>query len=64
MSDRDEMKYQLESMIDKSSLNDVLAMLAEICHEKADHLRCNWQDEAAAKEWERLANRISKIRPV
>ena len=61
---RSEVKDQLEAMIDKTSLNDVLEMLAEICHEKAEHLRCNWQDETAARQWERWGNRISRIGPV
>jgi len=60
-SNRNEMKFQLEEMIDQSSLNDLLEMLAEVCHEKADHLRSNWQDEAAARDWERLGNRVSKL---
>jgi len=55
---RSEAKGQLEAMIDQSSLKEVLDMLAEICHEKADHLRSAWQDEVAAREWERMGNRI------
>lgn len=58
---RNAAKDQLEAMIDKSSLNDVLDMLAEICHAKADHLRSNWQDEPAAKDWDRAGNRINKL---
>jgi hypothetical protein len=61
MSDRDRMVYELEDMIDKSSLGDVLEMLVEICYEKADHLRHNWQDEAAAKQWERWGKKIDRI---
>jgi hypothetical protein len=62
---RSEAKDQLEAMIDQRSLKEVLDMLAEICHEKADHLRSNWQDEAAARDWERMGNRIlfSRIAP-
>lgn len=58
---RNEMKDQLEALIDGSSLDDVLEMLVEICHEKAEHLRCNWQEEAAAKQWDRWGNRIGRI---
>jgi len=58
MFNRRDAKDRLEAMLDQSSLKEVLDMLAEICHEKADHLRSNWQDEAAAKDWERMGNRI------
>lgn len=64
--DRSAAKDQLEAMIDQSSLNDVLALLAEVCHEKADHLRSAWQDEAAAEHWERMGNRVlfSRFGPI
>jgi len=61
MSDLEKMRDELEDMIDKSSLDDVLEMLVEICYEKADHMRHNWQDEASAKQWERWGKKISRI---
>lgn len=49
----------LEDAIDRYSLSDVLGTLANICSAKADHLRSNWQDENAAKEWDRAATLCS-----
>lgn len=49
----------LESVLDQSSMPEILNMLARICNEKAEHLASNWQDEHAAKCWERAASRIA-----
>ena len=45
-------KDQLEDMVDSLTLRGVLRMLTEICDEKAEHLRMNWQDNTTAKNWE------------
>lgn len=44
-------KYELEGLIDTYGLCEILAILAEISNEKAEHIRSNWQDEEAAKSW-------------
>jgi len=51
----------LEDMIDRSSLEEVLVGLAQICYEKAEHLRSNWQDEGAARIWERDAKKLDAL---
>ena len=43
----------LERIVDLHGLRSTLDMLANICAEKAEHLRTNWQDEEAAKDWNR-----------
>jgi hypothetical protein len=55
-----EQEKALEAMIDSESLARVLENLETVCLEKAEHLRTNWQDEAAAKSWESLALRIDR----
>ena len=42
---------KIEAIIDASSANYVLNSIVQIAWGKADHLRTNWQDESAAKEW-------------
>jgi len=49
------MTEQLEQLIDKHGLRNVLLDLAFICDGKADHVRSNWQDEVTAKTWERAS---------
>jgi hypothetical protein len=53
-------KDALESLIDQSTLPEVLADLAHVCGEKAEHLRANWQDEVTARQWEKAADCIDK----
>jgi len=43
----------LEEMIDAVGPRNVAYAVARICALKADHLESNWQDRAAAKQWER-----------
>lgn len=49
----------LETLVDATSLADVLEALAEIANGKAEHLRANWQDTQGASLWERAARRIN-----
>lgn len=53
-----ELDRQAEQLVDRTSINRVLESLMRVCMGKAEHLECNWQDKAAAKEWERLAQRL------
>jgi hypothetical protein len=56
----------LEGMIDQYGLKKVLSMMSDICAEKADHIRSNWQDAALARQWENEARKLdtaaSKVR--
>ena len=51
----------LEGMLDKLGLPAVVSLLAEVCQEKAEHLRSNWQDEGSAREWERKSKLCDKL---
>lgn len=44
----------LELLVDASTVSDVVLALARMCNEKAEHIRCNWQDEATAKAWDHV----------
>lgn len=44
---------ELEQLVDSYGLIAVLRALAEICYEKAEHVRSAWQDERLGKVWER-----------
>lgn len=41
----------LERMIDAAGLGSVLEALSEVCDEKAEHIRVNWQDSSTARAW-------------
>jgi hypothetical protein len=49
----------LEGMIDKHGLYDVLDMLAEVCTEKAEHIRTNWQDKKLASVWDQAGRALT-----
>jgi hypothetical protein len=59
---RDGMNTTLEELMDRTSLDHVLAALTTICHEKADHVRSNWQDHSLARAWDRAAAAIDLAR--
>lgn len=55
-------KQELESILDRSSPQAMMNALAEVCFEKADHVRSNWQDESLAKVWERCGSMIDRVK--
>jgi len=52
---------QLEAIIDSDGIEETLAALANLCHEKENHIRENWQDESLANEWRKKGNRIQRL---
>lgn len=51
-------KIDLETLIDKNTLADVMDTLADICLEKANHIRD--KDNQTAKVWENASKKISQ----
>lgn len=60
LTGREHMMERLERFIDTSSVMAVLELMAEICREKAEHIRSNWQDEPMAKGWDRAASKLDQ----
>lgn len=54
----DDSKSKLEQAVDRYSLEDVLATLAEICQDKAEHHAVDWHDTTSAKVWHAQAASI------
>lgn len=59
----------LEAMIDRHGLYTIVSMLSDICSDKAQHIRTNWQDDSTATQWEkamaivdRAAGRIDALK--
>jgi hypothetical protein len=55
------LSQQLERFVDSHTLATVIDNLAEVCRDKAEHLRSNWQDEQAAKSWERDGIKLDRL---
>jgi hypothetical protein len=58
MYDKDDIK----TMIDGMSLSGVLEILSQVCYEKAEHLRTNWEDPDTARAWEKVGRAVGKIK--
>jgi hypothetical protein len=58
LEDNSPAMIELEKLVDKVGLRNVIYGLAYIAGQKADHLRSNWQDEAAAQAWEADARKL------
>jgi hypothetical protein len=57
----EQLRNELESLIDSNSLSTVLDAISVICHEKAEHVNENWQDKTLAKSWVKAGNRIGRM---
>lgn len=53
-------REDLEALVDKYAIDGVASVLEQICYEKAEHVRTNWQDENLAKEWERAGKILNR----
>lgn len=64
-SRNDEVFEELEDAVDALGLADVLAILSDVCNEKADHIQSSYATSRAkdpdAREWERAADAIIKV---
>ena len=49
-------------MIDGMSLSGVLDILSQVCYEKAENLRNDWQDPDTARAWEKVGRAVGKIK--
>ena len=51
----------LEGMVDRVGIRNVLYALAKICDGKAEHVASMWQDTSTAQVWNRWAWRIEGL---
>jgi hypothetical protein len=56
-----DLQRELESLLDQSSLPELITELAAICYGKADHIRTNWQDEQLADQWAKAAHKLCHV---
>lgn len=49
---------ELEAMVDRTALSEVVLALAGLAYDKADHISANWQDEGLATVWHRAGDRL------
>lgn len=51
-------KTALELLIDATDASAVLIAFSEICAEKAEHIRTNYNDHTLARRWDTLAGAL------
>lgn len=61
MDHTEQVKHDLETLIDLHGLPFVLNMIADVCNEKGDHVLSNWQDDKLANTWDRYAVKIAAL---
>ena len=44
------------------SILDILDAIATSCRNTSEHLESNWQDRKSAKQWDKIASKIEKVR--
>lgn len=54
----DEERRELEAMIDRRGLSEILYALSDICSEKADHILSSYNDRSLSARWAASATRI------
>jgi hypothetical protein len=59
--DEPTLEDELEELVDTNSLAEVLDALAQVCYEKAEHLRGNWQDRDTAAHWDKAGGKIDAL---
>lgn len=61
MSEPDNMQDQLEQMMDKVGIGNLIQLIGCVCSEKADHIRYNWQDRPLAAWWDKTARTLERF---
>jgi hypothetical protein len=51
MTERPNVTEEIERLIDRVGLLDVMTAIECVCGEKADHIIYAWQDKTTAKPW-------------
>lgn len=51
----------IEQLIDMLGTDQLLHGIAQVCFEKAEHIRTNWQDQELAQLWDKRADKITSL---
>lgn len=56
----DEFRDNVETLVDRYGVSEVLDMLSAVCRLKSDHCEHAWQDTRLSGQWERVAREVDK----
>lgn len=54
-------QVDLELLVDREGLDEVLRSLGIVCADKADHIRASYSDASLAGRWDAAAKAIFKV---
>lgn len=54
-------KEDLERLVDRYGMQQILDALADIAGEKSEHIAHMWQDAHTALQWSKLASAITRV---
>jgi hypothetical protein len=55
-------KEDIQAMLDSMDVSEMLKIMSQICYEKAEILRSDWQDIETARAWEKVGRAVGKIK--
>jgi hypothetical protein len=58
---QDEIEAALKALVEQTSCERVVVSLAQVCRDKAKHVRLNWQAEQQAQVWEGVAGLLDNV---
>lgn len=55
------LQNEVEALLDRHPIDELVAALAAVCDHKASHVLENWQDKHLAKLWQRNAIALDRV---
>lgn len=55
-------KEDIQAILDSMNVSEMLKIMSQICDEKAETLRSEWQDIETARAWEKVGRSVRKIK--
>jgi len=58
--ENEQLKFRVEELIDATSIEAIFSAMADICHEKAEHIQASYSDLTLARYWRKKGNKIEQ----
>ena len=61
LESNDTAKQIIEALIDAQGMVELLHVIADVCGEKDEHLRANWQEQGLALDWHKTMLKVHAL---
>lgn len=58
---KQEIREEIEMNIDLIGFSEFISLVSQVCGDKFDHVRTNWQDEVLAETWNKAGHNLDEI---